>query len=274
MTCDLACDGEQALQLIGTKPYDAILTDLRMPRRHGYALCVDVMKLPSPPGVMVMTGLSDPRLANNLRSLGVYNVAQKNGDFDALADKVRSMIESGRSRQAAIGTSPRPSVSQEKVGLLHQIEKTLVDLTLLFEERLDGAFDSNEPIASPPKTMGDYIHRHAEDAEKIAGISDLAFKSQNDGRKTERLPCFTIATAAPVNENWERTGEPFKLALRDVSAGGARLLHTRAINSDYLALSWGATQLVAQTIRIGFRVRRCMPCCPFYDIGGQFVMAD
>ncbi len=96
----------------------------------------------------------------------------------------------------------------------------------------------------------------------------LAELSTNGERDTG-----TIADAVPVDRAWERNGEPFKLALRDLSEGGGRFLHTRATNAEYLAICWKATRLAAQ-IRVVCKVRRCRPCGPFYDLGGEFVMAD
>ena len=40
--CDQACDGEEALEACNRVAYDAVVTDLRMPRRHGHSLAVEL----------------------------------------------------------------------------------------------------------------------------------------------------------------------------------------------------------------------------------------
>ncbi len=274
MTCDLASDGEQAFKMVCSRPYNGVLTDLKMPRRHGHALCLDVMKLPSPPSVMVVTALSDARLVRDLMKLGVYDVAQKPVNYDVLAIKVQAMIEFGKAKRPTAPVPPPDPAKAKKKNLLHLVENTLVELTELFGERLDSAFDWHEKLAEPPKAVSDYIRRLAEEEDSEEARPKAVIVPGHETRRTERVTCYTTATAVPVNRDWKRVGEPFKLALRDLSEGGGRLLYTRSINSEYLALSWAATQLVAQRIRVVCRVRRCRPCGPFYDIGGQFVMAD
>lgn len=273
--CDVADDGESALRMASVDAYDAVVTDLRMPRMHGHALCLDLLQLPQPPTVMVLTALSDARLVRDLLGRGVHDVVQKPVNYEILALKVRAMVEQSRLRRTQIAAPPAPKKRvATKINLLHQIESTLVELTELAGERLDTVFESQGELPDPPRAVREFIRRLAEsevtDGEKSAPV----VLPGHESRRKDRVTCYTTATAAPVDRHWVRTGEPFKLALRDLSEGGARLLHTRATNAQYLALCWNATQLVAKQIRVVCDIKRCKPCGPFYDIGGQFVMAD
>lgn len=158
--------------------------------------------------------------------------------------------------------------------LLQQIEHSLVELTSLADDRLSSVFDSATAIPDPPRAIKDFIRRLAEsevlDLAKSSG-SELAHEKL---QATQRVTCYTTVIAVPVDRLRARVGDPFKLALRDVSEGGVRLLHTRATNAAYLALSWNATQLGGEQIRVFCNVKRCEACGPFYDIGGPFLMAD
>lgn len=273
VVCEQAEDGESAFRKLCTKAYDGLITDLRMPRRHGHALCKDAMTLPEPPRMMVVTALADPRLVRDLMGRGVYDVVQKPVQYDVLAAKVLTMLERGASPSIP---KPAPKTTQRptRVNLLHQIEATLVELTDLFGERLDTVFDVSDELPDPPRAVREFIRRLAESEVADGDHPKAVVLPQHNERQKSRVTCYTTAIATPVDRKWAPCGEGFKLALRDLSESGGRLLHTRAVNAEYLALTWNATQLVAKQIRVVCRVRRCKPCGPFYDIGGQFVMAD
>lgn len=270
--CETASDGEDAAQLVSKFSFDAVLTDLRMPRKHGHALCLDLLELPEPPCVMVVTALSDPRLVRDLMMRGVHDVVHKPVNYDVLAMKLQAMIEQSKMRRARVAT-PKKTIAK-KVNLLHQIETSLVELTELAGDRLDSVFEVSGELADPPRAIREFIRRLAESEVLENEKPTPVMLPGHETRQSDRVTCYTTAIAAPVDRQWSRVGEPFKLALRDLSEGGARLLHTRATNAEYLALCWNATQLVAKQIRVVCNVRRCKPCGPFYDIGGQFVMAD
>jgi len=272
--CDVAEDGEEALRMASANKYDAVVTDLRMPRRHGHALCSELMRLPERPSVIVLTALSDPRLVRDLMQRGVCDIIQKPVNYDVLAAKVGAILQLEASRQVKTVPKKPAKSAARKINLLHQIESSLVELTDLCGERLDAAFEQQEELAEPPRSIRDFIRRLAESEASGADRDSGVEMPGHQSRSKERVTCFLTAIARPVDRTWAPTGEPFKLALRDLSESGVRLLHTRATNAEFLALCWNATQLVARQVRVVCDVRRCKPCGPFYDIGGQFVMAD
>ena len=272
--CDVVSDGEEAVHLVSKTRYDAVLTDLRMPRKHGHSLCIELMELPNPPCVMVVTALTDPRLVRDLMMRGVKDVVQKPVNYDVLAMKLQAVIEQGRLKQSKGVVAPPRKAGLKKINLLQQVETSLLELTELGGDRLDSVFDTCHELPDPPRAIREFIRRMAESEVLENDKAEGDAKPTHSGRANERVTCFTAAIAAPVDRLWKRVGDPFKLALRDLSEGGIRLLHTRATNADYLALTWNATQFAGKQIRVVCTVRRCKPCGPFYDIGGQFVMAD
>ncbi len=272
--CDVVSDGEEAVQLVSKTSYDAVLTDLRMPRKHGHSLCIDLMQLPKPPCVMVLTALTDPRLVRDLMMRGVKDVVQKPVNYDVLAMKLQAVIEQGRQQQMKSVVSPPKKANLKKFNLLQQVEASLVELTELGGDRLDSVFEVNHELPDPPRAIREFIRRMAESEVMENDKADGSAMPSHPGRNSDRVTCFTTAVAVPVDRLWKRIGDPFKLALRDLSEGGVRLLHTRATNAEYLALCWNATQVGGKQIRVVCTIRKCKPCGPFYDINGQFVMAD
>lgn len=269
--CDQAADGHEAIRLAKEKAYDAVVTDLRMPNRHGHALCTDLMELDKPPQVLVLTALGDARLVRDLLSRGVHDVIQKPVQYDVLAMKVLSAVDGGGGGYGS--TTPRPTPkkakSATKINLLQRIETTLKEVSELYGERLSPLFEQIGELTDPPVAVRDFIRR-SSDGEGVG--SEVA--GGDSYRMRDRVTCYTLATAVPVDRHWNRVDDPFKVAVRDLSESGIRLVNSRATSAQFLALSWKATQLPSTLIRIVVQVQRCNPCGRFYDIGGQFTMAD
>lgn len=98
--CQQAADGRQALQQIESTPFDAVIVDLRMPQHHGHALCIDLLKRPDRPVIIVLTGVMEPKLAVDLRARGIDDICFKPVDYHAFAAKVRTLVEFRQSNGA------------------------------------------------------------------------------------------------------------------------------------------------------------------------------
>ncbi len=95
--CDAARDGRQALELVDTRHYDVIVTDLRMPEMNGHMLAIELLKREHRPAVVVLTGVTEPRLAKDLIARGVDDIVFKPVDQGILAAKIQALV----SRRAA-----------------------------------------------------------------------------------------------------------------------------------------------------------------------------
>jgi len=92
-SCDVAADGAEAQSLADRNRYDVVLTDLRMPNRHGHALATELLDREDRPAVVVLTGLAEPRLAKDLMARGVDDILFKPIDYALLAAKLRVLVE-------------------------------------------------------------------------------------------------------------------------------------------------------------------------------------
>lgn len=97
--CDAATNGKQALQMLDETTYDAVVTDLRMPELHGHALAVELLAQSDRPVIVVVTAVSQPKLARDLFARGVDDVLFKPVDMQLLAVKLSALIQ--RRRQTA-----------------------------------------------------------------------------------------------------------------------------------------------------------------------------
>ncbi|QDU25318.1 Response regulator MprA [Anatilimnocola aggregata] len=91
--CNLANDGNEALQMLAASKYDAVVTDLRMPNQHGHALATHLLAAQRRPVVIIHTGVMEPKLAKDLIVRGVDDILFKPTDFSVLAAKVKALVK-------------------------------------------------------------------------------------------------------------------------------------------------------------------------------------
>ena len=109
--CELAADGEQAGQLTAESTFDVVITDLKIPKKNGHALALELLRREDRPLVVVYTGVIEPRLAKDLLARGVDDIVFKPVDFSVLATKVTAMVE----RRASIRHVPHETADHAAI---------------------------------------------------------------------------------------------------------------------------------------------------------------
>ena len=112
--CDEAADGEEAATMCQREHYDLVVTDLKMPRRHGYQLACDLLGGNHHPMIAVLTGVLEPRLAKDLYARGVDHIEFKPVDYDLFATRIKSLL--ARRNQTAAGADAFVRRPSEAVG--------------------------------------------------------------------------------------------------------------------------------------------------------------
>jgi HD-like signal output (HDOD) protein/CheY-like chemotaxis protein len=102
--CDLAADGEEASKLISARSYEILITDLRMPNRHGHALILEALGLSPRPAIIVLTSVREPKIVRDLLSRGVDEFIFKPADSATIAVTATMLVEKRR-RLAAVPAS-------------------------------------------------------------------------------------------------------------------------------------------------------------------------
>ena len=94
----LACDGEEALQLLRStrRKVALVITDLVMPGMGGHAFAVEVGQLPSPPPVLYISAYEKPQGEMAKRFL------QKPFGIDDLARAVRELLPQEASQESKV----------------------------------------------------------------------------------------------------------------------------------------------------------------------------
>jgi CheY-like chemotaxis protein len=94
--CEAACCGLDAFELAQQTCYDLVLADLRMPDGNGHQLAVELLELQLRPAILIITGVAEPRLSDDLRRRGVDGVFLKPVDYEQLAQSAVAAVERRR----------------------------------------------------------------------------------------------------------------------------------------------------------------------------------
>lgn len=95
LTCDLARDGEEALDLLRDHDYDAILLDILMPRLDGFGVCRAVRKKSGVP-ILFLTALGGEEEMLQGYALGCDDYVTKPFSLALLLAKTQALIRRSR----------------------------------------------------------------------------------------------------------------------------------------------------------------------------------
>jgi DNA-binding response OmpR family regulator len=110
-TCEAASNGNMAMDMARQTRYDAVVTDLRMPEANGHQLAVDLLGMADRPAIVVLTGVLEPKLSDDLKARGVDDILFKPVEYDLLAKKVQAVVEQ---RELASSLNNRSTAFEEQ----------------------------------------------------------------------------------------------------------------------------------------------------------------
>lgn len=95
-TVDEARDGDEAVPLVRSKPFDIVLTDVRMARVSGIDALKEILAYNPALPVVLMTAFSSVETAVDALRLGAYDYLVKPLDFDLLKTTLQEAIDRSR----------------------------------------------------------------------------------------------------------------------------------------------------------------------------------
>ena len=94
LECDLARDGEEALDLLRDNDYDAILLDIMMPKLDGFTVCREIRKTSGTP-ILFLTALGSEEDTLKGYALGGDDYVTKPFSLAVLLAKTRALMRRG-----------------------------------------------------------------------------------------------------------------------------------------------------------------------------------
>ncbi len=101
---DLAHDGEHGLELALTHPYDAIVLDLMLPKRHGYDVCRTLRRQGVWTPVLMLTAKDGDYDQADALDLGVDAYLTKPSSFVVVLATLRALVRRGAGERPAVLT--------------------------------------------------------------------------------------------------------------------------------------------------------------------------
>ena len=139
---DEAADGDLAVEAVRAKPYDVVLTDMRMGRMDGIHALRGILDYNPALPVVLMTAYSSVETAVDALRLGAYDYLTKPLDFDVLRETLQRAVDHSRmsvenrelrrqlSEAAAgpeiLGRSPAVSAMREIIATVAPTEATVL----------------------------------------------------------------------------------------------------------------------------------------------------
>jgi two-component system, OmpR family, response regulator len=99
---DVAHDGERGLELARSNPYDAVVLDLMLPRRHGYDVCRTLRSEGVWTPVLMLTAKDGEYDQADALDLGVDAYLTKPASFVVILATLRALVRRGTSARPAI----------------------------------------------------------------------------------------------------------------------------------------------------------------------------
>lgn len=265
-TCETAEDGERALELLSALSYDLLVADLVLPKLHGHAVVVAAQMCSPAPKIVVLTNLTDSRVVRDLLSRGVDDYMHKSTPTELLGVKVQSLFDVD-AWQMGRNFAAEPSADSDLSATLEGIERRLQVVSEHYADTIGRLLEGDCKVPDIPPGVMAYVERLSTE-ERAALQAGIVIDANT--RSSQRVEMRSEALAIQLDEHRKPMDAPIKVVIRDISATGIKLMHTRAIPATDMVISWQAETMPYCTLCLPVRITRCRPSGRFYDIGGQF----
>jgi DNA-binding NtrC family response regulator len=129
-------DSRQALELVATRPFDVVLTDLNMPGMSGTELCRRIAETVPHLPVVLVTAFGSIDSAVDAMRAGAYDFLTKPFDVDAVALVLRRAVEHGALR-CEVDALRRVVDTSQRYGQLHGSSQAMREVYELIERVAD-----------------------------------------------------------------------------------------------------------------------------------------
>ena len=104
--CESAADGDSALAIINTRPFDVVLLDVKMPGKDGTETLREIKRIAPMTEVIMLTGHATVESGINGIKYGAFDYLMKPMDIEPLMEKLDAAFERKRIQQDKIDVEP------------------------------------------------------------------------------------------------------------------------------------------------------------------------
>jgi CheY-like chemotaxis protein len=179
--CEMACNGQDALEWIQAKSFDLVVADLKMPEVNGHKLATELLTRPRRPVIAILTGVEEPKLAKDLTARGVEGIFYKPVDFTEFAQDMLCVVEQ-RVEEARASTAINGAYChQNAVETLSRV--------------LESSSSGNNTTPDLPNSG-----RGSEGTDADKGLGGNLFSTQSDSLNAADATHRSAQTAAAVSD--------------------------------------------------------------------------
>jgi two-component system nitrogen regulation response regulator NtrX len=120
---DAAESGERCLEMVRRHPYHAVLLDVWLPGRDGLSILEEVIGLPSPPRVIMISGHADVPVAHRAGKLGAYDFIEKPLSLEKVLLALRNAVSDRRKDARILALRERVEQEDTLIGESQVIEE-------------------------------------------------------------------------------------------------------------------------------------------------------
>jgi DNA-binding NtrC family response regulator len=102
-SADIAPDAHAAMESVDSHVYDLVTLDFQLPDKDGLQVLAHIMKKPSPPPVVMVTGHGDEELAAEALKMGAADYVRKDNRLaDTLLEAARKALSDSKLKKDAV----------------------------------------------------------------------------------------------------------------------------------------------------------------------------
>ena len=167
-----ATDGEEALRAVRSMPVDALLLDVRMPKKTGLQVLEAMRMMASPPPAILLTTFDDDGVALAGIKLGARGFLLKDVSLGQLTSALRTVVAGGTIWSPAV--TDRVLRGIDRIAPAFEASATAEPLTKREREvlRLMAAGASNKEIANALGAAAGTVKNHASSIFSKLGVRD------------------------------------------------------------------------------------------------------
>lgn len=126
-----------------------------------------------------------------------------------------------------------------------------------------------DPATQNPFAPANHYSIPPDTVQQLSRFTHADELTEPDRRSEKRYSISVPVVALPLATDFRVDGEAVQMTTANISLGGAALVHTRFINSPYLAIDFASAG--ADSLKVVLKVRRIRSLGPAYELSGDFI---